>query len=185
MITITTLKFFFFSSNACSIKSSVISQNPVDQETKSLSTFSPHFLVRKFSFQMSQKSTIYSTVITDKHQEMDLPSQVHVEEDEEGEAAAAQEAEAERKRSPSPASTHSHLSNNKIVEVDAKKSQPQQALHQPEKVKVQARLMEKISAKTEVDETTVFPVGNEVPLYGVHSEEHNELERVSSIFDIR
>ena len=115
---------------------------------------------------------------------MDLPSQVHVEEDEEGEAAAAQEAEAERKRSPSPASTHSHMSNNKMVEMESKKPH-YQALQQSDKVKVQAKLMEKISAKTEVEEITVFPVGNEVPLYGVHSEEHNELERVSLIFRLK
>ena len=122
---------------------------------------------------------IFSTFL-DKHQEMDLPSQVHVEEDEEGEAAAAQE-EAERKRSPSPAAptppktpsmgSNSHLGSNKIVEVEVKSSTV-------DKAKVQARLMEKISAKKEVDETTVFP-GNEVPLFGVHSEEQNELERVS------
>ena len=107
---------------------------------------------------------------------MDLPSQVHVEEDEEGEAAAAQEELAERKRSPSPATisttapstgTNSHLSNKVVRENSVEKAS-----------KVQPRLMEKISAKKEVDETTVFP-GNEVPLFGVHSEEQNELERVS------
>jgi len=117
---------------------------------------------------------IFSTFL-DKQQEMDLPSQVHVEEDEEGEAAAAQEELAERKRSPSPATisttapstgTNSHLSNKIVRENSGEKPS-----------KVQPRLMEKISAKKEVDETTVFP-GNEVPLFGVHSEEQNELERV-------
>ena len=132
---------------------------------------------------MRRKNYISLFFSLDKHQELDLPSQVHVEEDE----AVVEEEDEEVERAMA-ATPGKHDQDDKILEHTLSKTSSSSssggllASNSASSLKgaagVQPRLMQKISAKKEVTEETLL-AGNDVPPFGVKTENMNELERVS------
>lgn len=153
---------FHCSSNECSTRNLATSRNPADRATRYPNTYAQLFLVI-FDFMLLFTSGVFEPLfLLDKHQELDLPSQVHVEEDEEEDEEETENASSiketgessKKERSPSPR---------------RKEEQPSYG----------PRLMEKITAKSDVAEQTIFS-GSDIPPMGVATDHISELEKVSS-----
>ena len=116
------------------------------------------------------KRSKFKNIFSDKHQELDIPSQVHVEEDEE---------EVEEEENEQPLRSNR---GNDVLEEEEESPETKQDEVDPEAVtnsttSVYPRLMEKIDAAKDVSDHTTFG-SSDIPPMGVWTDHQPELEKV-------